>query len=260
MIKMSDKEYFKIDALSNSDFRLLKESALHLQNKEYFELEGDSLSLGSAVHKLVLEPDHFNDEYIIEEFEGHDLNKNSTKYKEARSKFLEQSEGKTVLSSDKFEKITKMARNVNAIAGGLLQDGLAEMAFFSEIDGIKVKCKVDYYRENLGIMFDLKTTASIKDFRKSILEYGYFTQAPYYIDVVKSSGKRAERFIFILVETVKPYMVSVQEIDRESIEEGRAVYSELMGKWRDFKQTGRADVLKTTGLPFWYLEKARQGR
>lgn len=257
MKKMSDKEYFNVDALSNSDFRLLKESVLHYENKELFPLESGSIELGKAVHKLVLEPETFNDEFVIEEFDGCELNKNSNAYKDAKKAWLDAVGDRVVLSADVFKQVTLMARNVKAIAGGLLQGGVAETAFFSELDGIPVKCKADYYIESLGVVIDLKTTKSIKDFKKSILEYGYGTQAPFYMDVIESTERKAERFVFILVESTAPYMVSVQEMDYESIEEGRAIYSEYLKTWQAYKKNNIVNVIKTTGYPGWFLETRR---
>lgn len=257
MQKMSDKEYFSIPALSNSDFRLLKESVLHLENKELFKLESPSLTLGSAVHKLVLEPDSFNDDFIIEDFDGADLNKNTKAYKEARAKWINSVGDREVLSIALFEQVTKMARNVKAIAGGLLQGGLAEQAFFSDFDGVPVKCKADYYIESLGVVIDLKTTKSIKDFKKSVLEYGYGTQSAFYTDVINSLDKRADRFVFILVETTAPYMVSVQEMAFDGIEEGRSIYSEHLQTWKDYKKNNVVNVIKTTNYPEWYIEQRR---
>lgn len=257
MKKMSDKEYFKISALSNSDFRLLGESVLHFVNKELFKLESASLTLGSAVHKLVLEPESFNEDFIIEDFEGAELNKNTKVYKEAKAKWLDSVGDREVLSKDLFEQVTLMARNVKAIAGGLLQNGLAEQAFFSDFDGVPVKCKADYYIESAGVVIDLKTTKSIKDFKKSVLEYGYGTQSAFYTDVIGSLDKRADRFVFILVETTKPYMVSVQEMSIESIEEGRTIYSEHLQTLQDYNKNNIVNVIKTTGYPEWFLEKRR---
>jgi len=255
--KMSDADYFAVDALSNSDFRLLKESVLHYENKELFKLESPSLTLGSAVHKLVLEPENFNDDFIIEEFDGCELNKNTKAYKEAKKAWLESVGNREVLSVQEFEQVALMARNVKAIAGGLLQGGVAERAFFSEFDGIPVKCKADYYIESAGIVIDLKTTKSIKDFKKSILEYGYGTQSAFYTDVISSLCYKADRFVFILVETTKPYMVSVQEMSIEGIEEGRAIYSELLESLKAYKKDNVVNVIKTTSYPDWWIEKRR---
>lgn len=253
MKKMSDKEYFGIDAVSNSSFRLMRESVLHYVNRKLFELESSSINLGSAVHKLVLEPDEFEDEYAVECFEGCELNKNSKAYKEAKAKWLEDVEGKTILSNDEFKKISTMARNVVAIAGGLLSDGVSEVAFLSKIDGVDVKCKVDYYRENLGLVFDLKTTKSIKDFEKSIVEYGYGTQSAFYLDVINSCGYEANRFIFIIVESVAPYNVYIREMIPEHINIGRDIYKGYLDKYNRYLELGEDDVVKDIGFPEWYL-------
>jgi len=257
MAKMSDSDYFSVDAISNSDFRLLKESVLHYENKDLFPFSNASVELGRAVHKLVLEPETFNNDFVIEEFEGCDLNKNSNAYKDARKAWLSCVGDRAIISSDTFEQVKLMARNVKAIAGGLLQGGVAEHAFFAEFDGVKVKCKADYYNQYLGLVIDLKTTASISDFKKSILEYGYGTQSAFYMDVINKAGYKAKRFVFILVESVAPYMVSVQEMNIESVEEGRAIYGEYLDTWKKYKKDGIVNVVKTTGYPEWFLEKRR---
>jgi hypothetical protein len=250
--KIPDSEYFKIDALSNSGFRLLKESVLHYENRDLFELQGASLNIGSALHKLVLEEDTFYDDFITEYFEGCELNKNTKAYKEAKAKWIETVKDKTILSINDFEKVEKMAKNVRAIAGGLLQNGVAEQAFLSSFDNIPVKCKVDYYIEQAGVVIDLKTTKSIKDFKKSIIDYGYGTQAPFYIDVLNSLGKNATRFVFILVETVAPYMVSIQEMEVDSINLGRKIYSEYLKDYKEYKINNQINVIKSTGYPEWF--------
>jgi exodeoxyribonuclease VIII len=257
MVKMGDSDYFSVDAISNSDFRLLKESVLHYENKDLFPFSNPSVELGRAVHKLVLEPETFNKDFVIEEFEGCDLNKNSNAYRDAKKAWLSCVGDRAIISSDTFEKVKLMARNVKAIAGGLLQGGVAEHAFFAEFYGVKVKCKADYYNQNLGLVLDLKTTASISDFKRSILEYGYGTQSAFYMDVISKAGYKAERFVFILVESVAPYMVSVQEMNIESIEEGRAIYGEYLDTWKKYKKDGIVNVVKTTGYPEWFLEKRR---
>lgn len=255
MVKMSDEDYFAMPHLSNSDFRLFKESPLHYEHKELFKIESDSLTIGKALHKLVLEPDSFNDDYIIEDFKGYELNKNSKAYKDAKAEFLQSAKGKTILTADESRKVSQMAHNVMAIAGGLLQDGEAESVFTANFDGVDVKCKADYYRPKEGVLIDVKTTKSIADFRTSILNYGYATQAPFYMDIVTARGRNATRFVFILVETTKPYMVSVREMERDSIEEGRAIYQKYLHEYKAFKETGKTNVVKTTGLPYWYMEK-----
>ncbi len=69
----------------------------------------------------------------------------------------------------------KMTENVLAIAGNLLQNGVAEESLFVEDTefGIIRKCRPDYYREDLGIVIDLKTTkdSSDRSFANSIVNF-----------------------------------------------------------------------------------------
>ena len=259
--KMSDEEYFKIDAISNSGFRLLKESVLHYENRNLFPIGSASINIGSAVHKLVLEPSEFHDEYVVENFIGCNENKNSKLYKEAKSEWLKANKGKKVLSEDMFIQISQMAINVNAIAGGLLQNGVAEQAFLSHFDNNLVKCKVDYYNEDSGLVIDLKTTKSIDEFmdignRKCpLIKYGYLTQGSLYLDILKSLNKKAEKFIFILVETTAPYMVKIVDMPNSLINIGRTEYQGYFDTWNDYKDFGTVNAVKTYDAPTWWLEK-----
>ncbi len=253
-LEMSDKDYFAYDALSNSDFRLLRESPLHLVHKELFRLSGASLSLGSAVHTLVLEPKEWDNRYIVAEFKGDDLNKNSTAYKNAFKLFELEAMGLEIITKEDYKKIKLMARNITAIAGNLVNIGVTEKVFISEIDGIKAKCKVDLYIEKAGIVCDVKTTADIDKFQKSMLDYGYITQASYYTDVVKNTGMKATRFIFIVVETKAPYFVKLMEVGTTTLNEGRALYGEYLTIWKDFKEKNILNYPKKIEAPEWWLK------
>jgi len=253
--ELTNEEYHKAEGISSSDFRLLEKSPIHYENKNLFKLDGANFTLGSLVHKMVLEPDDIGDEFIKEVFEGCDLNKNTKAYKEAKVEFVAQCEGLIVVPVDEWEKAEKMASNVMAIAGGLLQEGTAEESFFVEDKMFDVtrKCRPDYYREDLGLVIDLKTTAdgSEHGFSKSLHSFAYHRQAGWYIDTLGKAGINATRFIFITVESKKPYMVDVWEIDPLSLERGREQYTDLLIEWKRYKDKGIANIVKTISLPDW---------
>jgi hypothetical protein len=255
--ELTNEEYHKAEGVSSSDFRLLQKSPIHYENKNLFKLDGAKFTLGSLVHKMVLEPDDISDEFIKEEFEGCTLNKNTKAYKEAKALFIERivEDGLTVVPVDEWEKAEKMASNVMAIAGGLLQNGVAEESFFVEdkMFDITRKCRPDYYREDLGLVIDLKTTGDGSEygFSKSLYDYAYHRQASWYLDTLSKDGINATRFIFITVESKKPYMVDVWEIDPLSLERGREQYTDLLIEWKRYKDKGIANVVKTISLPAW---------
>ena len=256
---MKNAEYHLADGISASDFRLLDESVLHFENKNLFKLEGGHFTLGSLTHKLVLEPDDIGEEFIKETFDGCDLNKNSKAYKEAKAEFVKQSEGLEVVPVDVWQKAEKMAANVMAIAGGIFQGGIAETSIFADDSeyGIKRKCRPDYYLEKEGVVIDLKTTADGSDraFSRSLIDYRYSLQAAWYIDTLRRAGKNAETFIFVTVETKRPHMVRIRELNLGAIVHGREQYRKMLDDYMVFKNTGVANVIKNISLPEWAKEK-----
>ena len=217
---------------------------------------------GSLVHAMVLEPESVAGIYCKEEHEGDHLNKNSKAYKEARKQFLQENEGKTIISKGDWQRAEMMAEQVNLIAGGLLHNGVAEHSCFAVDEaGIGRKCRPDYYIEHAGIVIDLKTTRSYKpyEFQKTIHEYRYHRQAAWYLDALRLAGKPAETFIIIAVDKNSPYTPVVYQMDDESIEVGRRAYGRLLDSWKRYKETGTAEVVKSISLPKWALEAEQQG-
>ena len=252
---MTNAEYHSANGISSSDFRLLEISPLHFHFKDRFKLEGKQFQIGSLVHKMVLEPETLNDEFVKEEFDGCRENKNSKKYKEAKAEFLKLHEGKEIVSVNDWEMAERMADNITCIAGGLLQNGSAEESFFVDdpIWKIKRKCRPDYYREDLKVVIDIKTTgdSSPYGFKKSIYDYRYHRQAAWYLDTLTMAGKDVEKFIFVVVEKSAPFMVRVYEIDSYSVEIGRMNYEKLLDEYRKFMDTGAAQIVETISLPDW---------
>jgi len=257
--KLSNEEYHKAEGISSSDFRLLEKSPIHYENKELFKLSGKQFDLGSLVHKMVLEPSTVGEEFIKEDFEGADLNKNSKEYKEAKADFVARCEGLLVIPVDVWEQAEAMTKNVMAIAGGLLQEGVAEESFFVEDKTFDItrKCRPDFYREDLGLVIDLKTTGDGSEygFSKSMYDYRYHRQASWYLNTLSMAGINAERFIFITVETKKPYMVDVWEIDPLSLEKGRENYTDLLIEYKRYKDKGIANIVKTISIPDWAFKE-----
>lgn len=252
---MTNQEYHAAEGLSSSDFRLLAESPLHLVKKNLFKLESKNLTVGSALHKLVLEPKEFNDEFIVEE----EFNKRTKQGKEDYEKWCQSVEDKSILTKSEFEKITKMALNVKEIAGGLLCNGEAEKSvFIKDSNGITRKCRPDYYIESLGIVIDVKTTkdGDSFSFAKSLYEYNYYLQGAWYLDTLELAGFNAKRFIFITVESNSPHMVRVNEISEDALELGRKKYQKLYDEYLEYLKTNRCNVVKEIDLPSWVYEKS----
>lgn len=272
---MSNEEYHAHEALSASGLNLLKESVIHFKEKQLFGFDSAQFVLGSLVHKMVLEPETLDEEYIKEDFEGANLNKNSKAYKEAKANFIEQCEGLIVIPVDLWDKAERMCKNVMEITeylgrGGLFHGGIAEDNIFSsevvEVtsdDGevvkitIDKKCRADCYRPDLKLVIDLKTTRDGEEFAfsKSIEKFGYHMQAPWNIDMHNECGRPATRFINVTVDSTAPHMVRVYEVDAETLEAGRAEYRSYLEDLARYKAFGEINIIKKIGLPEWRKNK-----
>lgn len=257
--EMKDEDYFGAAELTNSDFRLLAESALHHEHKELFKLEGGKFVFGSALHCSVLEPHLFGERYAVETFEGSTLNKNSKAYKEAKEEWLKTTAGKQILTADQAEQIKRMTENVMAIMKPFLTGGEAEVAIFADMDGVLMSGKADYINHNLRYIFDLKTTQSIKKFGTSAVDFNYVSQAGLYPDLMEKVTGEKYSFAFILVETTAPYMVSLQTAGGDMIEIGRSIYTEMIGRYKAYRDDNQVSIEKVVRLPQWYKDAQGYG-
>jgi len=219
--------------------------------------------------------------FIKEDFEHINASKNSKLYKESKATFYSHCEANnlTVVRQEVWElahcyreaqefigtrelvspsvwaTAQRMADNVLRIAGPLLKRGQAEQSFVVEdrANNVVRKCRPDYYREDIGVVIDLKTTAdgSSRGFSKSIHDYAYHRQAAWYLDTLDMAEVKVSRFVFITVESNAPHMVDVWEIDPVSVEKGRNQYLHLLKERKAYIELGRLDVVKSISLPAW---------
>jgi exodeoxyribonuclease VIII len=256
---LSDDEYFAHPAINCSGLKLIaSKTPLHFKHQQTApRIETKALTLGSAIHCATLEPEAFTERYVI----APPIDKRTKEGKAAWAE-LEASE-KIVLSADDAELVASVAQSVrnHKTASKLLTSGNAEVAVFSQIDGMNVKCKCDYLRQNVAII-DLKTTedASEKGFLKSVFNYGYHQQAAFYMDVLESIGQPVDAFVFIAVEKTAPFAVGIYELDAECVAIGRALNQRAMATHRECLETddwrGYSENIELLSAPAWVVRQA----
>jgi len=257
MKKLSNELYRKEKGISSSDLKYLAISPLHfeLYQKGYFQQEDNkNLIFGDAFHALVLEPDRFEKEFAVEDFEGCNLNKNTKAYKEAKAKWLEEVGDRNIISADDFKELEKMRDITLALASPLLNGEKEVSVFATDRHGIVRKCRPDVYNKDLGLIVDLKTTSAKNDyeFQKAVVDFKYHWQAYHYMETLRLAGLPANKFIFIVVSKSKEHMTWIVELDNKALEVASTEVEELINSYVRYLQTGEANVVKTLSLPSWY--------
>lgn len=234
---MTNFEYHNRSEISKSDIDLMLKSMSHFKNKVYEE-PTPNMVLGSAFHKLVLEYDDFESEFAVLP----NVDKRTKAGKEAYDKFLASIGSKTAIDIATFEKAKAMADNIKSdpAISNFLSNGVAEESHFSEIDGVKVKARPDFYNKKLGLIVDLKTTSSAKpsEFAKSVANFNYHIQVAFYSDVLRSLGYEVNGFLFIGVESKEPFYTGLFELDDEAVELGRSTYKAILQRYKHCLESG----------------------
>lgn len=231
---MTNDDYHAHEALGSTNLKDILKNPYSFANGIRKE-QTPAMIMGSAIHCMIFEPHLFNQDYVVApQYDGR-----TKEGKAIKEEFEAQSIGKTVLRAEEYETAKSCADSIlHSKANIFFQNGIAEKAFFSEIDGISVKCKPDYYIESMGLVVDVKkcADASPDGFQKAAANFGYYLSASLYLDVLQSLGHRADKFLFVCVEDKAPFMVAVYEYDPMSLEFGRNEYKRALDIFKRIDQ------------------------
>lgn len=247
--ELSNSEYHKLKALGSTNIKEILKSPYKFSQGIRME-QTKAMAIGSLIHCMVLEPHKVKDEFFIKE-------------KVTLDNAIDRI-GKTQVSMEDYATAKACAESIMAQVGDLFTGGVAEKPFFSNFDGVDVKCKPDYYIEEIGLVIDIKKCqdASPDGFQKDAAKYGYFISAPFYIDVLKSLGHSADRFLFVCVEEKFPHMVAVYEYDFTALDFGRKEYHRALDIYKRIDQykdpiyrdtKDSTTVVQTITIPSWVM-------
>ena len=252
LVAMPDKEYFAMEALSNSGMKKILQSPLHFKRGDSDFSESKAMRLGTAVHQLLLEPDHVNVKVWTE---GAGLTS-----KEAKA-FIEDHPAHRVVTQKEYETAEKIRETLmdNEIINGIISHPGAkkEIVGLVETDGVKKKAKADLLNESLGLLLDLKTTGDLHNFERSIFKYRYDLQEAFYSDLF-GHFMPIKTFVFLAVETAPPYdhrfftlNPEVRENANKDIARATAIYKTCTATnfW-----PGYSDEIVEVGLPTWMVK------
>lgn len=242
--EMTNRAYRMHDGISRSELNiLLTQSPMHMRYaQEHKSEETPALLEGRAAHKLILEPDTFFNEFAIVP----KCDRRTKEGKEIYAAFMEESEGKDILTDESMIKIREMAEAMlqNKTAVKFLK-GEHEKSFFWTDTQTGELCKVrpDCLAEVDGKKYivDYKTTESCADghFERSVRKYGYKFQAGMYREGVFQNTFDDYGFVFVAQEKKPPYAVRVFICNEDFINEGYEQFRQAINTYHWCKENNK---------------------
>lgn len=255
-------EYHASPALGSSTVRaLLSSTPAHALHKLQHAEQSEAQALGTAVHCSVLTPQLYSAEIAI----APECDRRTTLGKETHAKFLSSVGNRTVISLKQQETVDKVWGAINSCrtAKALLDRCQQRELSLFHLDNCATKARLDAYSR--GIVLDIKTTrdASRAGFERSISQYGYGIQAAHYRRVIEGVGLAFTDFIFIVVETEKPFGVAVYAMEEEVMDLYEPQVEQAIADWTlcQETQTFRAypDEIQKVSVPRWLRRQLEEG-
>lgn len=198
-------------SLSYSGAKLLLESPARYKWAQDHRTESAAFDQGHAVHTLAL-----GTGVDIEVVDADDWRTKAAR--EQRDAAHEA--GRAPLLAREYAQAQAMADALLAheVAGPLFAaPGISEASVFAadEPTGVMLRARPD--RISHAAIIDVKTAQSANpaDFQRAAARFAYDVQSVWYRHLVAESMGESLPFLFAVVETVEPYLVSVIELDAE---------------------------------------------
>lgn len=209
-----------IGRLNYSRFKHFLDTPAHLKAYDEAEKEDSAaLVFGDALHTLVLEgKDVFDDKFSILPA-GTDR-----RTKEGKATYeLIKSLGKTIISEDDRETITKMYNSLKEHPLYFTffdSNGNNEVTLCTEFQGVEVKCRFDRVMVMNGAHYiiDIKSVGEVprsRNFRSSVFTYRYHIQQEFYRGAYEAETGVSPKFIFVAMEKKAPHSVRFFSLDDE---------------------------------------------
>lgn len=216
-----------------------------------------AMLLGSAVHCMLLESQHFGAMFAI----APEINRRTNAGKEDWQRFQQAAEGKAVLTPEQSAvayEISIAVQNNRMAADLLAAPGRSEQSirWLDEETGVALKARFDRLLD-CKIFLDVKTTSdpTPNGWARSVVNYGIHRQAALYIDGFRAAvDPDGWQCLHVVVGTSPPFDAHVFELDQAALELGRKQNRETLARLQQCRiancwASQWADQISTISLP-----------
>ena len=217
----------------------------------------ESMTLGSAIHCAILEPEKYRDQYCTAPV----CDRRTKEGKATWAEFCEGNADKIILTADQDEAVQGARKAVNAHAiRPYIESALVERAYrwINRRTGVWCKCRPDAQSKYGEYTIDLKTVSSLseKKLMSQAADLRYHMQAALYIDGINEvTDGNAGAFLHVAILTTPPYGVVVYRLGEVSIQHGREMYQDGLKRLVECRMSGDWSDPKERGVNLWELPR-----
>lgn len=271
---ISIEAYHKHHAISKSNLDMINTSPyLYACQKgiEGYEeggyqfTETKDMLLGSMFHCLVLEPENFDDTFVVapklnlarkadkqkyiewcQQLTGIEIDPDAKK--DDLNELLKLHSSKKIVDESMLYTAKKMAESVkqHPEISKLLSEGQPELSGFFKENKTGELCKVRPDFLSKTHILDLKKLSPKNNFNiltddeimKSIEFRRYHVQAALYSDGVEAITGKKLPFLFVFCQDSPPFITRCVKLDEKSIEYGREIYQKNLETYKECKEKG----------------------
>lgn len=224
-----------------------------------------STMLGTYIHTYMLERHLMESEYMIQPEDWGSLAKNPGRAKWTEFKKQAEEQGKKAIKYADGEFALKLDEQMqeHGELKNILSKAKAEVSFYAEIDGIKLKSREDLYCEADGSVWDVKSISKDIDdesLAKAIFDNGYHFAAAHHINVMRAAGATVNSWgwIFVATKTPVPHII-IKKASNDLLDAGMNDWNHAFNLLKECTKTncwpGYSDEIEEIGLPEWVERK-----
>lgn len=261
-LNLTNEEYHSGPGISKSGlWTIYTKTPAHYRFEEREEKSRAALDLGTATHIALLEPDHFEARVM----QG-PADRRGNQWKDTAAYCA--SQNLTALTGPDYAKCLRIrdAGERCDVLRQVRQGAIIEASGYATCPatGVLMRCRPDAYNPALGMILDLKTArgGGGREFQRATAEYGYHMQEAFYTDVWNMAldipagpypweMKRHDvsSFVFVVIESAAPFLVSTYELKPSAVEEGRKAYQHALAKYATCLERERLGMPLTHAWP-----------
>lgn len=220
--------------------------------------KGPALAFGRALHMAQLEPERFEQTYVVLPDFG---DMRSSKNRAVRDEWLAERPGVETLTEDEYRALHEMIAAIlrHPAASRLVAEGLPEVTlrWRDEVSGLRCKSRADWWVKSKRLCVDLKSTenAGQDEFARDVHKRRYHVQDAMYRMGFDACGETISHFALLAVEKSPPYDVVVYTLDEDAVAKGYAAARRDLDRMAECVRTGRwpgrSNEVRELSLPRW---------